>query len=154
MQVVKLTKQNPEPVEQAQAKNEDLVRIELMIAHLLRAGVILSFVILAIGIGAVLVSGQTGYNQIRMDDLQSIVQYGGKHPYFPNTLGDVYSGLLSLKPYAIIALGLIVLIAIPVMRVAVSVIAFAMERDRMYVFITAFVLAMLLLSFLIGEAGG
>ncbi len=136
------------------ARSEDLLRIELMIAHLLRAGVVLSFVILAIGIGAVIVTGHTGYDQIHLDDLQSIVGYSGKHPYFPNTLGDVFIGLLALKPYAIIALGLIVLIAIPVMRVAVSVIAFAMERDRLYVFITAFVLAMLLLSFLIGEAGG
>ncbi len=143
-----------EPVELAQAKNEDLVRIELMIAHLLRAGVILSFAILAVGIGMVLVTGQTGYDQIQLDNLQSIVQYSGNRPGFPNTLTDVYAGVIALKPYAIIALGLIVLIAIPVMRVAVSVVAFAKEHDRMYVLITAFVLAMLILSFLIGEAGG
>ncbi len=136
------------------ARKEDLLRIELMIAYLLRVGVIVSFVILAIGIGAVAVTGQTGYAQIHLDDLQSIVGYSGQHPYFPNSLSDIFSGILALKPYAIIALGLIVLIAIPVIRVAVSVIAFAMERDRLYVFITAFVLAMLLLSFLIGEAGG
>ncbi len=138
----------------ARAKNEDLLRIELLIAQLLRVGVILSFTIIAIGIGAVLVTGQTGYDQIHLDDLQSILAYSGKHPYFPNSVTDVFTGLVALKPYAIIALGLIVLIAIPVMRVAVSVIAFAIERDRLYVLITAFVLTMLLLSFLIGEAGG
>ncbi len=135
-------------------RNEDLLRIELMIAYLLRVGVILSFAILAIGIGALIVTGQTGYEQIHLENLQSIVGYSGKHPYFPNSLSDVWTGLLALKPYAIIALGLIVLIAIPVLRVAVSGSAFAMERDRLYVFITAFVLAMLLLSFLIGETGG
>lgn len=141
-------------MEQSKARNGDLVRIELLIAQLLRAGVILSFVIIATGIGLVLVTGQTGYDQIQLDDLPSIVQYGGKHPFFPYTLGDVVYGALALKPYAIIAFGLVVLIAIPVMRVAVSVIAFALERDWLYVLITAFVLAMLLLSFLIGEAGG
>jgi uncharacterized membrane protein len=135
-------------------KSRDLLRMELMIAQLLRAGVILSFIILAIGIGAVIATGQTGYDQIRLDDLNSIVQYRTGHTPFPNSLGDIATGVLLLKPYAIIALGLIVLIAIPVFRVAVSVIAFARDRDWLYVFITAFVLAMLLLSFAIGEAGG
>ena len=112
-----------------------------------------SFVIVATGIGAVVVTGQTGYHQIRLDDVASVVQYRIR-PDFPNSLGAVLSGLIALRPYAIIALGLLVLIAIPVARVAVSVVAFALERDWLYVVITAFVLAMLLLSFAIGEAGG
>ncbi len=145
---------NAEPVQETTARNEDLVRIELLIAQLLRVGVLLSFVIVAIGIGAVLLTGQTGYDQIHLDDLQSIIQYTGKHPNFPNTLGDTANGILTLKPYGIIALGLVILIAIPVMRVAISVIAFAMEHDWLYVAITAFVLTMLIVSFLIGEAGG
>ena len=144
------TSDRPAPRE----RETDLLRIELLIAQLMRAGVILSFLILALGMGLVLATGQTGYDQIQMDDVTSILQYSGKHPYFPNSLGDILRGLVAFKPYAIIALGLVVLIAIPVMRVAISVIAFAVERDRLYVFITAFVLAMLLLSFLIGEAGG
>jgi uncharacterized membrane protein len=143
--------------EQTQAEekktNDESLRIELFIAQLLRWGVIVSFVIVALGIGAVIVTGQTGYHQIRLDDVNSIVQYNVK-PEFPSSLGDVWSGLLALKPYSIIALGLLVLIAIPVMRVAVSVIAFMLERDWLYVWITAFVLLVLLLSFAIGEAGG
>ena len=119
----------------------------------MRWGVILSFGIVALGIGAVIVTGQTGYQQIRLDDVNSIVQYRVT-PEFPSSLGDVWSGLLALKPYSIIVLGLLVLIAIPVMRVAVSVVAFVMERDWLYVWITAFVLIVLLLSFAIGEAGG
>jgi uncharacterized membrane protein len=133
--------------------SDPTLRIELFIARLLRWGVMLSFAIVAMGIGAVVVSGQTGYHQIRLDDVNSIVQYTVK-PDFPSSLGDVWSGLLTLKPYSIIALGLLVLIAIPVMRVAVSVIAFVLERDWLYVWITAFVLLVLLLSFAIGEAGG
>ena len=143
--------------EQTQAEekktNDESLRIELFIAQLLRWGVMLSFVIVALGIGAVIVTGQTGYQQIRLDDVNSIVQYRVT-PEFPNSLGDVWSGLLALKPYSIIVLGLLVLIAIPVMRVAVSVVAFVMERDWLYVWITAFVLLVLLLSFAIGEAGG
>jgi uncharacterized membrane protein len=133
--------------------HDKTLQIELFIARLLRWGVILSFVIVAIGIGGVIITGQTGYSQIRLDDVNSIVQYH-LHPDFPSTLGDVFGGVLSLKPYSIIVLGLLVLIAIPVMRVTVSVFAFAWERDWLYVAITAFVLIVLILSFAIGEAGG
>ncbi len=135
-------------------RNPDLLRVELTIAQLLRAGVILSFVILTIGIAGVVVTGQTGYEQVRFEDVNSLVGYRAGHPPFPNAASDIITGLAAFKPYAIIALGLVVLIAIPVLRVAVSVIAFAWERDYLYVFITAFVLAMLILSFVIGEVGG
>jgi uncharacterized membrane protein len=129
------------------------MRVELFIAQWLRWGVVISFVIVAIGIGTVVITGQTGYQQIRLDDVNSVVQYHTR-PDFPNSLGAVFGGLMTFKPYAIIALGLLVLIAIPVIRVAVSVVAFALERDGLYVLITAFVLGMLLLSFAIGGAGG
>lgn len=131
----------------------ETLEIELFIARLLRWGVLVSFVIVALGIGAVIITGETGYQRIRLDDINSIVQYRVT-PDFPSSLGDVFGGLLALKPYSIIALGLLVLIAIPVMRVAVSVVAFTLERDWLYVWITAFVLFVLLLSFAIGEAGG
>lgn len=133
--------------------DDQTLRIELFIARLLRWGVMLSFSIVALGIGAVIVTGQTGYQQIRLDDVNSIVQFH-MPPNFPNTLGDVFSGVLAFKPYALIVLGLLVLIAIPVMRVAVSVLAFMVERDWLYVGITTCVLVVLLISFAIGEAGG
>jgi uncharacterized membrane protein len=53
-------------------------------------------------------------------------------------------GLLSLRPQAIAQLGLVVLVATPILRVLTSLVAFAMERDRLYVMITAVVLAILL----------
>ncbi len=65
---------------------------------------------------------------------------------FPQTLSQVWAGLLVLHPQAIIALGLLLLIATPVMRVVVSIVAFALERDRRFVVITVLVLAILLLS--------
>jgi uncharacterized membrane protein len=134
--------------------NGDVLRIELFIAQLLRWGVIFSFVIVAIGIGTAIVTDQTGYHQIRLDDVNTIVAYYAGQPEFPNSVSDILSGLWAFKPYAIISFGLFVLIAIPVMRVAVSVVAFALERDWLYVAITIFVFAMLMLSFAIGEGGG
>ena len=132
----------------------ELVKIELFIAQLLRIGVLTSFVIVLAGIVWVVATNQTGYHTINLDDLNSIIAYRAGHPDFPNSVGDVISGVLGLRPYALITLGLLVLIAIPVVRVAVSIGAFARQRDWLYVGITVFVLAMLLLSFALGEAGG
>ncbi len=47
-----------------------------------------------------------------------------------------------------IQLGLLLLIATPIARVAFSVVGFAIERDRMYVVFTLIVLAILLYSLL------
>jgi uncharacterized membrane protein len=129
-------------------------RIELFIAQLLRWGVSISFAVVAFGILLVLVTGNTGYQSVRLDDLNSIIQYQPGSPEYPNSLNDIVAGVSALKPYALIALGLLLLIAIPVLRVAVSVIAFAVERDWVYVIITAFVLAVLLVGFALGVAGG
>lgn len=148
-----MMKQTPSQNDQGRLSDAQTLRVELFIAQLLRWGVVISFVIVAVGIGAVVVTGQTGYHRIRLEDAASVVQYRA-HPDFPNSLSAVLGGVIALKPYAIIALGLLVLIAIPVVRVAVSVVAFALERDWLYVAITVFVLGMLLLSFAIGEAGG
>jgi uncharacterized membrane protein len=128
--------------------------IELFIARLLRWGVMVSFSIVFIGIALVIVTSQTGYQSIQLDDLNSVVRYQPGHSEYPNTIRDIGAGILALKPYALISLGLLILIAIPAMRVAVSVVAFLIERDWVYVLITAFVLGMLILSFLFGAAGG
>jgi uncharacterized protein len=65
---------------------------------------------------------------------------------FPQTFSQVWTGLLALRPQAVITLGLLLLIATPVVRVAVSIVAFAVEHDRRFVVITAVVLLILLFS--------
>jgi uncharacterized membrane protein len=53
---------------------------------------------------------------------------------------------------AIVQLGLLLLIATPVARVAFTLVAFALQRDRTYVCITTIVLALLLYGLLLGRA--
>ena len=53
---------------------------------------------------------------------------------------------------AIVQLGLLLLIATPVARVAFTLVAFAIQRDRMYVLVTTIVLALLLYGLLFGGA--
>ena len=69
---------------------------------------------------------------------------------YPHRIADVLVQIRSGHGQAVIMLGLLMLIATPVARVAFSIAAFAIERDRLYVTITSIVLLLLLLSFAIG----
>ena len=70
---------------------------------------------------------------------------------FPQTPPQVWAGLLALRPQSFIVLGLLLLIATPVIRVAASILTFLLEKDRIYVIITSAVFVILLCSiFLVG----
>lgn len=66
----------------------------------------------------------------------------------PTSFDRLLEGMTQLRPIAITQLGLLVLIATPVVRVAVSVVGFAREHDLLYVAITLAVLILLLASLL------
>jgi uncharacterized membrane protein YfcA/uncharacterized membrane protein len=71
---------------------------------------------------------------------------------FPHSFAQVGAELLAFRPESVIMLGLLLLIATPVLRVAVSIAAFGIERDRKYVVITTIVLVILLFSiFVVGS---
>jgi uncharacterized membrane protein len=53
-----------------------------------------------------------------------------------------------------IQIGILLLIATPILRVAFSLIGFALERDRKYVMITAIVLTLLLCGLIGGAMRG
>ncbi|MDA8347777.1 MAG: DUF1634 domain-containing protein, partial [Pseudomonadota bacterium] len=112
--------------------DDSLIRkTELVISGVLRGGVLLSV--------AVILGGILYYYALRL--LGRL-----PHETFPDTLVEVGAGLKALEPVAIVTAGLLVLLATPVLRVAVSIAAFAIEKDRTYVIITAIVLAILLFS--------
>jgi Protein of unknown function (DUF1634) len=67
----------------------------------------------------------------------------------PTDFSGVLAGIGALRPIAIAQAGLLVLVATPVSRVAVSLVAFLLERDRLYAAITAAVLGLLLFSLLV-----
>jgi len=82
----------------------------------------------------------------------SLVQRRGEHaalsaftPVGPeaSTLAGVWRGVLAGHGESIIALGVLLLIGTPVARVAFSLVTFAIEKDRVYVVITAIVLVLL-----------
>ena len=73
-------------------------------------------------------------------------------PPSPVPVPDLARELGALSPAGVLSLGLLVLIATPVVRVALSVTYFAREKDRAYVLITLTVLANLLLGLALGLA--
>ncbi len=113
-------------------------RFRAWVSRILIAGVAISAGLIATGfIGALLV-GWTG----------SLVG-AAQGTSDPTDFSSVVSGLGALRPIAIAQAGLLALIATPVARVGISLVAFVLERDRLYAVITAAVLGLLLLSLLV-----
>ncbi|MBV9573460.1 MAG: DUF1634 domain-containing protein [Acidobacteriales bacterium] len=114
-------------------------RIENIIGNLLRTGVSVSALIVFCG-GVIYLFRHAG----------SPADYRTFHgePADLKTVPGIIRDAFTLEGRGLIQLGLLVLIATPVVRVAFSIWGFAAEHDRMYVIFTIIVLATLLYSLL------
>jgi len=112
-------------------------RIEIIIGTLLRTGVILAAVV--VFAGAILFLLRHGH------EIPNYATFHGE-PERLKSFTHILHCDAALSSRAIIQLGLLLLIATPVARVLFSAIAFAIERDYMYVIITLIVLGILLYS--------
>lgn len=113
-------------------------RVEEIISYLLRAGVLMSALLVLAG-GVIF-----------------LVRHGAEVPDYKTFRGEpeelrTVRGLLSIDTIAhgrgLIQLGLVLLILTPIARVAFSLLAFILERDWFYVAVSAIVLGLLLYSF-------
>jgi uncharacterized membrane protein len=111
--------------------------MEELIGTLLRVGVTLA--------AAVVLLGGTAY----------LARHGLAAPQYHvfvgeptdlRTLSGIVKGALAFRARGLIQLGLLLLIATPIARVAFSVAAFALQRDRLYFVVTLIVLAVLIYS--------
>lgn len=112
--------------------------LELVIGQLLRYGVILSSVIVAAG------------------GVLYLFRHGGEQPQFGVFRGEpdkmknlvpMWQSILRGEGRPLIQLGLCVLIATPIARIALSVIGYLMEKDYLYLVLTLVVLAVILWNF-------
>jgi uncharacterized membrane protein len=117
-------------------------KVEDIVAILLRTGVLLSAAV--VFCGAVIYLARHGHQaaDYRM--------FRGE-PTDLRSISGIIRDAADLSGRGIIQLGLLLLIATPVARVAFAVFGFAAERDRMYVVFTLIVLGVLLYS-LIGSS--
>jgi uncharacterized membrane protein len=116
-------------------------KLEQIVAAVLRTGVMLT--------GAVVLLGGIYY----------VAAHGGDsadyHKFVAQTADDrlvplIFAGAFALRPRSVIQFGVLLLIATPIVRVAVALVGFALERDKQYVAIAAIVLAVLLYSLVSG----
>jgi uncharacterized membrane protein len=121
-------------------------QVELLISHVLRFGVVISLLVVVVGT-AVSFSHHPAY----FSSTAEMHRLSGDKAVFPHTLGDVLRQAARGEGAAIVMVGLVLLIATPVLRVAISIFAFAFQRDRIFVVITSIVLILLLVSFFLGK---
>ena len=128
-----------EPIEKAQDPSHfGDAQMETIMGRLLQAGVLLaSFVVL---IGGVL------YVRAHHATDPSYKTFASE-PSTLRNLSDLARGIAHGDPAVIIQLGVLLLIATPIARVAFAAVAFAIERDKLYVAVSLLVLAVLLFGF-------
>ncbi len=116
-------------------------QVEQIVGTLLRSGVIVAALIVLVG------------------GILYLMRYGAALPDYRvfrgepadlRSLSGIVSDALSFRFHGIIQLGLLLLIATPVARVAFSVLAFALQRDRTYATVTLIVFAVLMYSLIGG----
>lgn len=112
----------------------EMHEVELVIGKILRIGVVTSAVVILAGVILYFVNGGSGYAATE----------------FPRRLSAIFSGVAEGRSYAVIMLGVFLLILTPVLRVVVSIYAFYKEKDTMYVVITTLVLIILAIAMILG----
>ncbi len=115
--------------------------VEQIVGNLLRIGVLVA--------AAVTLAGGIAFMIHHGSLVPSHSVFRGE-PEMLSTLTGVITGAIALQPAAIVQLGIVLLIATPVARVLLTLIAFAIQRDWMYVLISAIVLVLLTYSLVVG----
>ncbi|MFB6455310.1 DUF1634 domain-containing protein [Chitinophaga sp. Hz27] len=118
--------------------------IQLMIGKQLRLGVIMSSTLVLIG-GII-------YLYRHGAEMPSYREFTGVRAGLDSFAGIIH-GVRGIHGMEIIQLGVVCLIATPILRVALSVFAFLLEKDYLYVVLTLIVLGVILFSML-GDLAG
>lgn len=119
---------------------------ELLISYLLRYGVMVSLLLVVCGMVLTFFHHPDYFSSA--EALERLTAQGD----MPHQLSEVMAGVLATRGRAVAMVGLLVMMAIPVARVALSLLIFRQQRDRAFVIMTAVVLTLLVGSFLLGHA--
>jgi len=118
--------------------------MQLLLGKVLRAGTIIS--ISVVFLGGILYLYRHGQSIADYKEFKGI-------PDFVRLSTQLISEALKFKGQAIIQIGIILLIATPIIRVMFSAIGFALEKDYLYVGISMLVLLIIFFSAFTGHAG-
>jgi len=99
----------------------------------------------------VLIIGLVVSTALMLTGLALDIAYRREIPSAVPDIGEVFGRVLALRPSGFLALGLLALIATPILRVVGSIGAFIYERDWRFAGITLLVLAVMVASLLMGR---
>lgn len=131
--------------EQNRKKLANPDEMNIVLGNTLKAGVILSASVIAIGLLLFLVQNYSVPAETFLVYNSNKVPHGN----FGVSLPSFENGLIALNPFSVIELGLLILLATPVARVFLSILLFHFEGDRKFVYITVMVFVILLFSILV-----
>ncbi|MBU6450873.1 MAG: DUF1634 domain-containing protein [Cyanobacteria bacterium REEB67] len=117
-------------------------KMELTIARLLSGGLLISAAIIACGV--ILLLFEKGAQPEQLD----LARLHGIGALSPGRFLETVQAALTGRAEDVLEVGLICLVATPVMRVFLSIFLFARRGDFLYVAITTLVLAVLIFAFL------
>jgi uncharacterized membrane protein len=109
--------------------------VEQLVGRLLQIGVLIATVVVLTG-GAMLLA-------MHGHEVTNFKLFRGESSTLRSVTAAI-EGARSLDARGIVQLGLVLLIATPVARVALTLVAFVLQKDRLYVALTAIVLVLLL----------
>lgn len=132
------------PVEAAEA---DVAGPEFLISGLLRTGVLLSLAFVLSGMVLSFI-----HHPDYLSSADALARLTSPE-HTVHTVSEVIAGAAAVRGQAFVMVGLLLLIATPLLRVALSLLLFHRQGDRAFTRITAVVLTLLLVSFLLGHAG-
>lgn len=112
-------------------------RVELLLSNILRAGLAISMFVVAIG--GIIFLWSHGSDSLDPNLIKGI-------PNQLRTIPTILNNIWHDHGQGIMQFGIVLLIATPIARVASCLIVFAKEHNRLYVFISAYVLLALLYS--------
>ncbi|ACR42709.1 DUF1634 domain-containing protein [Saccharolobus islandicus] len=115
-----------------------------IIGNALRIGVIISAIIIIFGVALLFLNnGSNGFTITQISNSNSIINSSIFKP------SEIFTGLPKLYGLDYIYLGLMVLIATPVLRVLLGIAQFASEKNKLYTIITIIVFFNLMFSIFI-----
>lgn len=117
-------------------------RLEACVGQLLRAGVLAAAAVILSGLVLLWARGDAGLALSR-DPVAEFARGPGAAAGFPRTPGAVLTALAGGHPGAVMQLGLLMLMLLPLVRVAATVALFLAGREHAHAAIAACVLALL-----------
>jgi uncharacterized membrane protein len=125
-------------------KEEELDISSKLLSYYLIWSVMISLAVILFGTIEFLITGSSGYINLPINVL--IKTGGPATTIFPHYVGPIVVGTLKLRSFAIIEMGILLLILSPMGRIFLQILIYVKERDRSYVAIATVVFLILIAS--------